>query len=372
MLVLIPAYEPDTRLLSLVDALRAADPHVHLLVVDDGSGPASAAVLAAARERGCVVLTHPVNRGKGAALRTGFAYVLAHAPGADVVCADSDGQHTPADVLRVAGRVAAGDPLVLGARGFTGPVPLRSRLGNAATRLLFRSATGSRVSDTQTGLRGYAAGLLPWLLTVPGDRFEYEMTALLEATRRGIPVTEVPIDTVYLAGNASSHFRPVVDSARVYAPLLPFLLSSLGAFAVDTVALLVVHALTGALLPSVVAARLLSAGTNFAVNRRFVFGAGRGRLAPAARRYAALAAVLLVANYALLAALTGAGLPLLVAKLGTELALLATSWLVQRHLVFSRGRVVPERVVPRRADALTAGDAAPRPTRPSPAGRSAR
>ena len=361
MIVVIPAYEPDARLIALVDALRTTAPQAHLLVVDDGSGPASAPVFDAARQRGCVVLTHPVNRGKGAALRTGFGFVLEHAPGEDVVCADSDGQHTPADVLRVADRVAAGASLVLGVRGFTGTVPLRSRLGNSATRGLFRLATGRTVRDTQTGLRGYAASSLPWLLAVPGDRFEYEMTALLEAARQGMPIEEVPIATVYLAGNASSHFRPVVDSARVYAPLLPFLLSSLGAFGVDTAALLVVHALTGTLLLSVVTARLLSAGTNFAVNRRLVFGAGRSPLVTAARRYAALAAVLLGANYGLLTVLTGAGMSLLPAKLATELVLLAGSWLVQRHLVFRR----PPRALP-------AAGGAPRSTRPSPAGRSAR
>ena len=336
MLVLIPAYEPDHRLLTLLDALRATAPEAHLLVVDDGSGPPSAPVFAAARQRGCVVLTHPVNRGKGAALRTGFRHALEHAPGEDVVCADSDGQHTPADVLAVADRVTAGAPLVLGARGFTGDVPARSRMGNSATRVLFRLATGRTVRDTQTGLRGYSARLLPWLLGVPGDRFEYEMTALLDAARQGVPVEEVPIATVYLAGNASSHFRPVADSARVYAPLLPFLLSSLGAFLLDTAALLVLHALTGTLLLSVVTARVLSAGVNFAANRRFVFGAGRTTASTAAGRYAALATVLLAANYGLLTVLTGAGLPLLPAKLATELVLLVASYLVQRHLVFRR------------------------------------
>ena len=122
MIVLIPAYEPDGRLLTLLDMLRTAAPEAHLLVVDDGSGPASAPVFGAARQRGCVVLTHPVNRGKGAALKTGFRYIAEHAPGEDVVCADSDGQHRPDDVLRVAAHVQQGADLVLGVRGFTGEI----------------------------------------------------------------------------------------------------------------------------------------------------------------------------------------------------------------------------------------------------------
>ena len=337
MIVLIPAYEPDARLIALLDALRATAPEAQLLVVDDGSGSAFVPAFDAARQRGCVVLSHPVNRGKGAALTTGFRFITEHAPGEDVVCADADGQHSPADVLRVAACLQDGAELVLGVRAFTGTVPLRSRFGNALTRTLVRLATAHDVRDTQTGLRGYAAGQLPWLLSVPGERFEYELAVLLQAARRGLPIDQLPIETIYLAGNASSHFRPVVDSLRVYGPLLPFLLSSLGAFAVDTAALLVLHALTGALLLPVVGARLLSASVNFAVNRRVVFRAGgctgSGR---SALRYGVLAAVLLAANYEVLRALAELGLALLPAKLLTEAGLLTVSYLAQRHLVFTR------------------------------------
>jgi putative flippase GtrA len=334
VIVLVPAYEPDARLLALLDALRTAAPDAHLLVVDDGSGPAFAPVFDAARQCGCVVLTHPVNRGKGAALRTGFRYAVDHHPGEDVVCADSDGQHSPGDVLRVATRVRDGGKLVLGVRAFTGAVPLRSRFGNAVTRTLFRLATGQDVRDTQTGLRAYAAPLLTWLLTVPGDRFEYELNVLLQAVRRRLPIDEIGIETIYLDGNASSHFHPVVDSLRIYGPLLPFLLSSLGAFVIDAAALLVLHALTGGLLVSVAGARLFSATANFVVNRRFVFRAAAPGPSGSAVRYAALAAVLLGANYGLMAIVTGMGLALLPAKLLTEAGLVSISYLTQQHVVF--------------------------------------
>ena len=336
MIVLVPAYEPGDRLLALLRALRDAAPTARLLVVDDGSGPAWAPLFADVRALGCTVLTHPVNRGKGAALRTGFRHALDSWPGEDVVCADADGQHAPADVLRVADRLDGGD-VVLGVRGFTGAVPLRSRLGNALTRTLFRLATARDVRDTQTGLRAYAGSLLPELLTVPGDRFEYEVAVLLRVVRRGLPLHQEDIATIYLEGNASSHFRPVVDSVRVYAPLLAFLLSSLAAFLVDTAALLLLHALTGSLLLPVLAARLLSGSVNFAVNRRVVFSAGgRADVAGAAVRYAVLAGALLAANYGLLTALTGAGLGLLPAKLVTEVVLVTASFAAQRRLVFRR------------------------------------
>ena len=346
MIVLVPAYEPDGRLLTLLDALREADPGLRLLVVDDGSAPRYRHLFQAARDRGCTVLVHDVNRGKGCALKTGFRYAASAWPGDDVVCADSDGQHSVVDVLRVAAQVRDGHALVLGSRRFSGQVPARSRLGNAATRMLFRLATGCRVQDTQTGLRGYGGGLLPWLLSVPGERFEYELNLLLHAARSGRPVREVDVATIYLEGNSSSHFRPLVDSARVYAPLLAFLLSSFGAFVVDLAALLVLHSLTGALLPSVVGARLLSGSLNFAVNRRLLPAAGSSRrtVGAAAVRYAALAAALLGANYAAISTLTGLGLALLPAKLLTEVALVAVGYQVQRRTVFATstaGRPAP-------------------------------
>jgi len=343
VIVLIPAYEPDGRLVEVVDALIGAAPGVRVVVVDDGSGPEYAHLFDAVRLLGCSVLAHPANRGKGAALRTGFAFVNRNWPGETVVCADSDGQHGVVDILRVAARVADGTPLVLGARRFTGSVPVRSRFGNTATRVLFRLATGRPLQDTQTGLRGYAAGLLPWLLSVPGDRFEYEMDVLLQAARRGLPVEEVGIATIYLEGNASSHFRPLVDSLRIYTPLLAFLLSSFGAFLLDVVALLAVNAVTGSLLLSAVAARTVSGGVNFLVNRRLVFDArdvGRS-VRTAALRYGALAAGLLAANYAVLRALTDVGVTLLPAKLLAEAALVAVSFLVQRSLVFGGAAPAP-------------------------------
>lgn len=337
MIVLIPAYEPDDRLVALVDALRSADPALLVVVVDDGSGPVYRTVLDAVRDLGATVLSQPVNGGKGRALKVGFAHAAERHPGADVVCADCDGQHSVVDILRVATRVRQSSAaMVLGARQFSGPVPVRSRVGNAVTRRVFSLATGRRLHDTQTGLRGYPAAALGWLQTVRGERFEYELNVLLEATATGREIEEVAISTIYLEGNASSHFRPVADSVQIYAPLLRFVGSSFGAFLVDTGSLLLLHALTGSLLVSVLGARALSSVTNFLTNRSVVFSHGRSRhLRSAALRYGALALTLLGANVAVLAALTTVGIPLLVAKVATEALLFVVSYRVQRTVVFA-------------------------------------
>lgn len=329
--MLIPAYQPDHRLADLVGRL---DRH-RVLVVDDGSGPAYAEAFAKAREAGAEVITLSHNRGKGFALKTGFAHVAARCPGEDVVCADSDGQHRVEDIEAVAGRVRTSPAaMVLGVRRFTGRVPARSRFGNAATRIAFTAITGLAVTDTQTGLRGYPARTLAWLGRVPGDRFEYELRLLLRAARERLPIEEVEIATVYLDGNRSSHFRPVIDSARIYGPLLAFAGSSLLCFAIDAALLAVLVAGTGHLTASAVVARLVSASVNYTVNRRAVFDQAPHRRA--LPRYAALALASLAANVALLELLTALTGSLVVGKLVTEPALFLAGFAIQRLFVFRR------------------------------------
>ncbi len=338
MIVLIPAYEPDGQLPALIRSIRAAEPRTAVVVVDDGSGPAYRDVFDGVRALGCHVIGYARNRGKGFALKAGFGFIADNLPGHDVVCADSDGQHTVTDILRVADAVDGGAPaMVLGTRTFTGNVPARSRFGNTATRLLFTLATGQRVSDTQTGLRGYPAAMLPWLRSVRGERYEYELNLLLEAKQAGYAISAVDIATVYLDHNAGSHFRPLADSVRIYAPLLKFLASSFAAFLVDTMVFLLLTVVSDSLLLAVVGARVVSSAVNFLVNRQVVFEHGRDRPAAAAGlRYFSLVIVLLTANYGLIYALDALSVAALPAKILAEIALLAISYTVQQRFLFGR------------------------------------
>ncbi|WP_047521206.1 bifunctional glycosyltransferase family 2/GtrA family protein [Microbacterium sp. ZOR0019] len=353
MIILIPSYEPGAHLLPLVRRLRELRPGIEVVVVDDGSGPEYARVFDAVNDAGATVLHHAHNRGKGAALKTGFAYLAAAHPDEDIVTADADGQHTPGDILRICDELGAdaedGAPvLILGARDLRGDVPVRSRVGNAVARGLFRVAAGWHASDTQTGLRGIPSSMRDWAGTVPGERFDYEIEMLLRVRRSGHSAREVPIETVYLEHNASSHFRPLVDSVRVTLPLLAFAGSSLLAFLVDSVALLVLVALlpagSGWLVVSIVAARLLSATVNFAVNRRFVFSASSGRGRAQALRYGLFAVLLLLSNIMWMQALTSFGMSMPVAKVVTEAALFLLSYQVQRHVIFEDFSAPKERL----------------------------
>lgn len=340
MIILIPAYQPDDKLTGLAQSIRQLAPGLRVVIVDDGSGPDYDPVFDSVRQLGCLVIGYRDNQGKGFALKTGFAFIATEFPGADVVCADCDGQHAIGDILRIAQRVrTSGGAMVLGIRSFTGEVPARSRFGNTLTRWLFRLSTGRRIDDTQTGLRGYPASMLGWLQSIGGDRYEYELNILLEACQTGRAIETEDIATIYLAENASSHFRPLVDSVRIYAPMVKFMASSLAAFAIDAVALLVLTALTGSLLFAVIGARLLSSGTNFLINRRAVFVHGRDRaVTAAAAGYFSLVVALLAVNYCSLVSLTALHVPLLLAKILTEATLFVVSYAVQSRVLFSSGQ----------------------------------
>ena len=190
-IALIPAYEPDERLTWLADQMRRRG--FLVLIVDDGSGAEYQPVFHAAKCHASLCV-HEQNRGKGAAIKTGLAWVADHAKAPyTVVTMDADGQHLPEDAEQVCARAEADpDALILGGRRFEGNVPLRSRLGNAITRWVFRLSSGAKVYDTQTGLRAFSDRLVHTLRQVPGDRYEYEMNVLIQWALDGRPLREFP------------------------------------------------------------------------------------------------------------------------------------------------------------------------------------
>ncbi|MDU3894139.1 MAG: glycosyltransferase family 2 protein, partial [Streptococcus salivarius] len=340
MYIIIPAYEPDKRLIQVVQDITIKLPKARIIVVNDGSGPGYNDYYDETAFIGATVLTHPINKGKGAALKTAFAHiqeevVSQHLSVQPIVTVDSDGQHLIKDIVRVA-KATEENPshLVLGARAFVGKVPTRSRFGNKVTAGLFRLVTGQKVTDTQTGLRGMSTDLIPWLLNLDGNRFEYEFNMLLEAKKSGHQISEVPIETVYLEENKSSHFRPIRDSIRIYSPFLKFSGTAVLASVIDATALFVLFALTKNLLLSVVLARVISASSQCFLNANVVFNP-TSSLFRSSVRYFMLVLVLLACNYFLLSSLVAIGLGLVVAKLVTETLLFLVSYRVQHNVVFA-------------------------------------
>jgi glycosyltransferase involved in cell wall biosynthesis len=227
-ILLVPAHHPLQSLPDLIRDMLTIEPDLFgaAIVVDDGNEAEWQPIFDAIKQiPNANVLRRATNGGKGAALKAGAAEAIARWPEtAGIVTADADGQHSPKDVARVARALArAPESLVLGARQFSADVPLRSRLGNELTRTLFRVVTGAQLMDTQTGLRGWPREAARRNLSIKGDKFEYELAALLESL--SLPRIEVPIETIYEDSNRLSHFRPVQDSVRVYSVLLRFALT---------------------------------------------------------------------------------------------------------------------------------------------------
>lgn len=345
--VVIPSYEPDEKLSRLLGNLRNAG-FANIVLVDDGSGTAYGHFFKEAEEKfGCTVLRHAVNQGKGRALKTAFNFCLSEFPEAvGVITADSDGQHTPECILSCAAALAEHpEALVLGCRCFDGEdVPARSEFGNKCTRVVMKYLTGITVSDTQTGLRGIPSGFMRQLLVVAGERFEFETNMLLETKRRKVPIVEVPIQTVYIEENRTSHFHPIKDSIKIYMMFGKFLFSSLSSSVVDLVLFSVFCYLFkqmewgrfSYITAATVAARVLSAFYNYSLNYKVVFQS-ESSVGTSLPRYVLLAIVQMGLSAFLVSRLYPhfGGAEVLV-KVPVDVLLFFISFAVQREFVYAQ------------------------------------
>jgi len=206
--VVIPAYQAATTIRDAVAHTRAAVPDASVIVVDDGSSDGTGEQ---GRGTGAVVVTHPRNRGKGVALRSGIA--RACEAGADVIVTlDADGQHPPGLIPRLLQPISDAEAdLVLGARARSGAMPLGRRFTNWISAALASRIGGQDVRDAQTGFRAFTRAVAERLKPA-GDRYEYEANFLLDALRAGFRVTSVEVPTVY---GPRSHFRSWSDTWRM-------------------------------------------------------------------------------------------------------------------------------------------------------------
>lgn len=206
----IPAYQAAATLRGVIAHVREVAPALLLVVVDDGSTDGTAAAAAGAD----VVVRLDANRGKGAALRAGFAAATARGCEA-VVTIDADGQHD-ADCIPSLLRALADADLVLGARARAGTaMPLVRRVANGLSTRLIGWCAGRAIRDAQCGFRAIRMALLQ---AVPhaGDRYEAETAFVIRAARAGARIAEVEIPTLY---GPPSHFRPLPDAARIVATI---------------------------------------------------------------------------------------------------------------------------------------------------------
>jgi len=342
--LIIPAYEPDDKLIKLLDELNTAGIE-KLLIVDDGSGKEYKHIFdEAIGHIQCDLFTHAVNLGKGRALKDAFNYCLNRWPDIiGVVTADSDGQHTPEDILATMKALEENpDKLILGVRDFAASdVPARSSFGNRMTSGVFKLLLGIKVSDTQTGLRGIGTEYMKYLMSVSGERYEFETNMLLETRDTRTDILEIPIKTVYIENNATSHFRPLRDSARIYALFLKYIVSSSVSCVVDLVLFSLLCGIlrdgtlgNNYLIVATALARVVSAIVNYFINLKVVFASGVS-VKKSAWKYALLAVIQLCASAFLVRVIYPffGGAELLV-KIPVDLVLFVVNYVVQREVVY--------------------------------------
>lgn len=236
-IVIIPAYEPDGELITLTN--RLSDEGFKVLVVDDGSGEKYSEIFSAA-EKYATILKHEKNKGKGAALKTAMRHIRDCIPECEhFITCDADGQHKVQDVIRVRERLLKGDKFVLTVRERKTKIPFRSMFGNNLSRIVYALLTNKYLSDNQSGLRGFAREHIEWLCEVERDNYDYEMNVLYYASKKGVRISTIPIDAIYIGNNESSHFNPVKDTVRIYKSLFKLASASFISFAVIEVLILI-------------------------------------------------------------------------------------------------------------------------------------
>jgi glycosyltransferase involved in cell wall biosynthesis len=345
--LLIPALNPEWTLIGLTQELVQRG-FEHIVVVDDGSELRHRGIFdSVAALPGVEVIRHQRNLGKGAALKTGIRHISGRHPDRSaLITLDADGQHLPEDVTKVAQALVDSANVVLGVRAFDRAIPLRSRLGNWMTRHLFRIFTGASLIDTQTGLRGLPADHAYELLDIPFSRYDFELEALVRAVRSR-RIVQVPIRTVYFDGNAASHFRPILDSLRVYRVFLRMSATFVRFSAVGGLSFLLDLLLFWLLLKAgvtvvwaVAGARVASGVFNFTANKISVFGSCSWRHVPRELvGYAGLfTAILVLSAIGTTLAIEFLALPALAAKITVDSVLFIAAFVVQRRWIFRRPR----------------------------------
>lgn len=331
-IALIPSYEPDERLIKIIDDLLAN--RFEVVLVNDGSNKSYDDVFNKINKK-AHYLQYEDNHGKGYALKTGLKYIKENYKDCVVVTMDSDGQHTVKDALNLCNIVKDKDnTILLGKRIRSKNTPFKSRFGNGITRVFYRLSTGVSIYDTQTGLRAFKDNLIDFLLKIDGNRFEYEMNMLMMAPKSKIKLEEEVIETIYEDNNSGTHFHPIKDSYLVYKELLKFISSSTLSFLVDYGLYAIIVAISKSVVLSNVIARVISSTFNYTLNKKMVFK-DKNNVSKSIFKYYLLAICILVVNTSILYLLVNVvGFNKYISKLIVEVVLFLISYRVQKKYIF--------------------------------------
>ncbi|WED42758.1 bifunctional glycosyltransferase family 2/GtrA family protein [Legionella cardiaca] len=337
--LIIPAYNPDERLIELLKEHKALFSEQACIIVNDGSHPHTLAIFNQLEAQGYTVLHHERNQGKGAALKTAMNHYLAifseTTPG--VITADADGQHSVRDIISLSKKFCdKPDKLYLGVRQIArGDIPLRSRVGNILTKCLFNLLTRSRIKDTQTGLRAIPTELLRTLVMTSTTRYEFEFEMFFVAKKKHFQIEQIPIQTIYIDNNKSSHFNPLIDSLRIYFIFLRFCSVAIFSFLLDFSLFSIFYLGSNQVALSVFAARMISAPVNFILNKNVSFKSQK-KILLSALQYAILVTIMGISSFYVMNFIHYTGLNIYYSKIVAEFLIFVANFLIQYLVIFTK------------------------------------
>jgi glycosyltransferase involved in cell wall biosynthesis len=206
-LAIVPAFNAAKTLNALISQVRQLHRDFDVLIIDDGSADESGEI---ASDTGAIVLTHDCNRGKGEALKTGFAYAVERDYDA-VITLDADLQHDPAEIQRFLNDYLDDRTILVGIRRRDKAMPFARKVSNSLTSFVSSVFCGVRMLDSQSGYRLIPTAILK-NITLSSSRFDLEPELLIKAARAGYDVKSLEISTIYNAGR--SWINPPIDTIR--------------------------------------------------------------------------------------------------------------------------------------------------------------
>lgn len=231
--VIIPSLDPDQAFIPYIQSLKECG-FENIIIVDDGNAEVCRYYFNQATEAGCTLLRLGINCGKGMAIKLAVNQILVYMPQIErIVITDGDATYLASDVAKVAEAIEP-NTITLGCRDFNDPlIQKANRRANTLTRYILQFFGSTVLSDTQTGLRGFGKDLLPYMLGVPGDRYEYDFNMI--GYRKEILLKEVPIEATKRNSDKKTHFKPLKDTWTYIATFLKFICTSLSTTILDVV-----------------------------------------------------------------------------------------------------------------------------------------
>ena len=332
-IALIPAYEPDDKLILLVKELKKNN--YEIIVVNDGSGEKYNDIFKQI-DKFCTLISYENNMGKGYALKKGISFIKNNYSNYIVITMDCDGQHKVEDANKLFDYNKDNlETLVLGKRIRDKNVPLRSKLGNSITRFVYKLVTKNDIYDTQTGLRSFSYKLTDYMLSLEGNRYEYEMNMLLKLKEYNIPIKEINITTIYFDNNSNTHFKTIRDSFLVYKQIIEYSLSSFASFLLDYLLYFTFMIIFNNIILSNVFSRIISASFNYTINKKIVFNSNSNK---SLMGYIILSSSILLLNTIILNILSNIFyMNAYLAKVLTECILFIVNYIIQKKYIFKKG-----------------------------------